>query len=77
LFYQRFGFASNAIPNENYLTYQRLTELGAAAGVSWQVVSVFYGVSWALRPMRAWITGRRAPAQFRLIVGARRAEGNQ
>jgi SAM-dependent methyltransferase len=68
-FRQRFGFASNAIPSENYLTYERLTELGAAVGLNWQLIDVYYGVRWALRPLRAWIAGRRSPAQFRLIVG--------
>lgn len=70
---RRYGFASNAIPSENYLTYQRLTELGAAAGVSWRLFNVYYGIRWAMRPLRARITGNRSPAQFRLIVGDRHA----
>jgi ubiquinone/menaquinone biosynthesis C-methylase UbiE len=70
-FKQTYGFASNALPSENYLTYRRLDELAEALGIEWQIHRPFYGWRWALRPWRARLRGHREPAQFMLIVGQR------
>ncbi len=73
-FRQAYGFASNAIPSENYLTYQRLNELGQDCGVRWRLIHPFYGLGWALKPLRARLAGDREPAHFHLVVGQRAAE---
>lgn len=70
-FRARYGFPSDALPSENYLTYRRLHELGAGAGIRWRLVHPFYGLRWAIRPWLARLRGRREPAAFRVIVGAR------
>ena len=70
-FQSAYGFASNALPSENYLTYSRLEELGSRINIRWRLVSVHYGLGWALRPLRARLTGRREPAQFRIVVGTK------
>jgi SAM-dependent methyltransferase len=70
-YHQAYGFASNAIPSENFLTYARLEELGSQAGLRWKLAQAFYGLSWALRPLRAFLAGRREPAQFHIAVGVR------
>ena len=64
-----YGFASNSLPSENFLTYDRLQDLGHRPSVSWQFIRPFYGLRWALRPWRARWLGRHEPASFLLIVG--------
>jgi SAM-dependent methyltransferase len=70
-FKQRYGFPSNAIPSENYLTYARLQELSAEFSVHWQLITPFYGFRWMLRPWLARLRGSREPARFSLITGSR------
>jgi SAM-dependent methyltransferase len=70
-FRARYGFPSDALPSENYLTYRRLDELGAEAGIRWRLVRPFYGLRWAIRPWLARLRRRREPAAFRVIVGTR------
>jgi SAM-dependent methyltransferase len=68
-FTRRYGFPSNALPSENYLTYRRLDELAAALNLSCQIQRApFYGVRWMLRPFIARLLGRREPAKFGLVV---------
>jgi SAM-dependent methyltransferase len=69
-FAQRFGFPSNALPSENYLTYTRLQELGSALNVRWQMITPYYGLRWILRPLKAKLLGQREPARFHVIVGS-------
>ena len=71
-FLAQYGFASNALESENFLTYQRLRELGDSLEVYWVYFRPFYGVGWFLRPLRAWLTRRREPAIFHLIAGYRK-----
>jgi SAM-dependent methyltransferase len=70
-FQERFGFPSNALPSENYLTYGRLNELAAALHLRWQILTPFYDLRWTLKPLVARLLGRREPAKFHLIVGKR------
>ncbi len=71
-FQEKYGFPSNALPSENYLTYARLDELAQTLGIRWTLIRPFYGLRWALRPWKARLLGHREPAQFLLIVGKRR-----
>jgi len=71
-FEAKYGFPSDALPSENYLTYDRLEELAEALGLRWELIRPFYGWRWALRPWKARLLGRREPAQFLVIVGRRR-----
>ena len=68
-FQKHYGFPSNALPSENFLTYQRLAELSEATGLVWQLVWPSYGWRWAMRPWKAYLLRRREPAKFTLIVG--------
>jgi SAM-dependent methyltransferase len=70
-FRARYGFPSDALPSENYLTYRRLHELGDHAGIRWRLVRPDYGLRWAMRPWMARLRRRREPAAFRVIVGTR------
>lgn len=67
-FMNRFGFPSNALKNENYLTYERIEKLGEALTLSWKVFTPNYGLRWRLRPLKSRILGRREPAKFQVVV---------
>jgi SAM-dependent methyltransferase len=70
-FTQAYGFPSNALPSENYLTYQRLHDLAEALPLRWKFIQPFYGWHWQLRPLIARLRGRREPARFAVMVGQR------
>jgi SAM-dependent methyltransferase len=70
-FQLKYGFPSNALKSENYLTYDRVQELGQELGIEWQAIKVFRGWRWALRPWVARARGQREPAELLLMVGRR------
>jgi len=70
-FEDRYGFASNSLSSENYLTYARLEELGRKLNLQWNFYTPFYGFSRLLRPLAARLLGRREPARFHVIAGSR------
>jgi ubiquinone/menaquinone biosynthesis C-methylase UbiE/uncharacterized protein YbaR (Trm112 family) len=72
-FRERYGFASDNLDSENYLTYARLKQLSQALNLRWRIIRPFYGVRWMLRPVVAALLRRREPAKFHLIVGQRKS----
>lgn len=68
-FLSRYGFASDSLKSENYLTYQRMEELGEELNIVWHHIRPFYGLRWALRPFWAGLRGGREPAEFGLWLG--------
>ncbi|MCX6081542.1 MAG: class I SAM-dependent methyltransferase [Chloroflexi bacterium] len=70
-FQERFGFPSNTLQSENYLTYQLLKTLAAPLALQWKFITPFYGLRWMLRPLKAWLRANREPAKFHIIVGSR------
>lgn len=70
-FLKQYGFASNALPSKNYLTYDEIKQWGKALNLRWQILTPFYGFSWALKPIKAALLHRREPAKFHLLVGKR------
>ncbi len=68
-FKQRYGFASDNLQSENYLTYARLKELARELSLRWKFITPFYGLRWMFRPLLAKVRGRREPAKFHLLVG--------
>jgi ubiquinone/menaquinone biosynthesis C-methylase UbiE len=71
-FKEKYGFASDNLQSENYLTYTRLKELARELNLRWKFVTPFYGLRWMLRPVIAGLSRRREPAKFHLIIGRRR-----
>ncbi|HLH34581.1 MAG TPA: class I SAM-dependent methyltransferase [Alloacidobacterium sp.] len=67
-FLQRFGTPSDSITSLEYLTDTQLIELEQAFGIRWEQHIPFYGVRWAMRPIRARLRGRREPARFRIYT---------
>jgi ubiquinone/menaquinone biosynthesis C-methylase UbiE len=68
-FTKRYGFPSNHLQSENYLTYSRLQELARKLNLEWKFITPFYSIQWQLRPVIARLLGRREPANFHVIVG--------
>jgi ubiquinone/menaquinone biosynthesis C-methylase UbiE len=70
-FKEEYGFASDNLQSENYLTYARLDELAKKFHMRWKFFTPFYGLHWMLRPAVAGILRRREPAKFHLLVARR------
>lgn len=68
-FRSSYGFASNSIHSENFLTYARLSDLARQVHLQWKLVNVSYGLGWDLRKFKARVSGKREPAVFRIVVG--------
>jgi SAM-dependent methyltransferase len=69
LFQQKYGFPSNAIPSQNYLTYSWLATLAQQLNVNWQLIWPVPAWRRTVRRLRAGLRGQREPAQFPLILG--------
>jgi SAM-dependent methyltransferase len=67
-FQQQFGFPSDGLSSQEYLTDERLHELEKLFGISWQIHRPNYGLRWALRPVIAKLNGKREPSSFRIYV---------
>jgi SAM-dependent methyltransferase len=72
-FKTKYGFASDNLQSENYLTYTRLEELAKNLNIRWKYITPFYGLRWMLRPLASMLLRRREPAKFHLIVGSKNA----
>ncbi|HEV2352002.1 MAG TPA: class I SAM-dependent methyltransferase [Terriglobia bacterium] len=68
-FEKRFGFKSDAIASQEFLTRDALGRLGKLHGIRWDVHEPWYGLGWAMRPWRARILRRREPAKFFIALG--------
>jgi SAM-dependent methyltransferase len=71
-FTRQYGFPSNSLRSENYLTYVRLEELGSALNLEWKLITPFYGLRWAIRPVLSALSGRREPAKFHVVIARRK-----
>ncbi len=60
-FLATYGFASRSLASQEFLTPKRLESLATAFGIHWNIFKPFYGLQWALRPLRAKLKGRRTP----------------
>ena len=67
-FTQKYGFASNALPSQNYLTYSFLKQLCARFALKLQIITPWYGLRWWLRPLQSKLFGRREPARFHVLI---------
>jgi SAM-dependent methyltransferase len=70
-FEQTYGFRSDALQSEGYLTYDRLNALERSLGMRWFLHRPNYGLRWMLRRLIGRIRTRREPAEFYMIVGGR------
>lgn len=70
-FVRTHGTRSDALPCEGFLTWSRIDQLGAGLGLRWTIFRPYYGLRWALSPLRARLLGQREPARFTLLIGER------
>ena len=70
-FERRYGFRSDSIASEGFLTCRRLEMLGADLGLRWQMFQPVRGPGPELRRWRARLRGRREPARLPVIVARR------
>jgi SAM-dependent methyltransferase len=67
-FEEQYGFPSDALEFENFLTRERFDELADALGIRWAIHRPFYGWRWWLRPWIARLRGSREPADLVFAV---------
>jgi SAM-dependent methyltransferase len=67
-FTEQFGFPSDAITSQEYLTDERLSALATQFGLHWRRHSPYYGLRWAMRPLVAKLRRKREPSRFRIYV---------
>ena len=67
-FLKRFGFRSDAVPSQHFLTFGQLDALAETLGLTYRLVRPRYGLRWRLRPAVAWLLRRREPATFALVL---------
>lgn len=69
-FKARYGFPSNKLPSENFLTFERLEALSKQLGVAWQLIEPNFGIRWQIQRFISHLRTRREPASFLLILGS-------
>jgi SAM-dependent methyltransferase len=72
-FLRTYGFASDSLESQEFLTPDRLSYLACSLNLHWRVIKPWYGLNWAMRPLRAKLHGRRTPSKFRIFVAESRA----
>jgi SAM-dependent methyltransferase len=70
-FVARYGFASNALPSQHYLTPARLQKIGAALGLKWQVITPALDSRTRVSRVLGGLRARREPARFPVMLGTR------
>lgn len=69
-FKAQYGFRSDKLPSENFLTFDRLESLSTHLGVGWQLFKPDFGIRWQIQRFISRLRARREPASFFLIVGS-------
>src|SRR5690606_8752388 len=60
-FERRYGFRSDSILSMEFVDEEMLARLARELNLHWTVIRPWYGLSWALRPYRAALAGKRPP----------------
>ncbi len=66
-----YGFASNALPSEHFLTQTRLKQVGDEVGIRWRSYQPPLDARTSLSRTINGVRARREPAKFPVIVGTR------
>lgn len=67
MFERQFGVRSDIHHSREYLTQRTLDELAERLAIRWNVGKPWYGMGWALRPVKARLLRRREPSKFHLL----------
>jgi len=68
-FAARYGFRSDHIPSIEYLDEAAIADLAGELNLEWTIHRPWYGWRWHTRPLKAWLTRRRAPSRFWILEG--------
>lgn len=68
-FLKRYGFRSDALPSIEFIDLATLEALRDALRIRWRIFKPWYGLSWHLRPAKAWLQKRRPPSRFWILTG--------
>jgi SAM-dependent methyltransferase len=68
-FERQYGFRSDAVPSIEFFDEAMLCRLGRELNIEWTRTRAWYGLSWALRPLKARLRMRRPPSQFLILTG--------
>jgi SAM-dependent methyltransferase len=69
-FQAQYGFPSNRLPSENFLTFDRLEALSRFLNVRWRFFKPDFGLRWRIKRFISHLRACREPASFFLIVGS-------
>jgi SAM-dependent methyltransferase len=70
-FQRQYGFASDALSSENYLTPHKLNQLSRDLQIRWRAHHPNLGLGWAARPWVARLRGWRETASFPVLAARR------
>ena len=71
-FERTYECPSNSLQSEHFLTFERLDDLAAELGLTWQRLRPAYGFKWRLQQWKESLFGSREPATFLILVGTRK-----
>ena len=66
-FEKQYGVRSDSTHSREYLTPKILDKLSEQLGIQWNVSKPWYGIRWAIRPLKARLLHRREPSKFYLF----------
>ena len=70
-FEKKYGFRSDSINSIEFLTWDMIKDLGNSLGITWNVIRPWYGLGWAIRPLKATIKRTREPSTFAVLIAKR------
>jgi SAM-dependent methyltransferase len=68
-FERQYGFRSDSLSSIEFFDEAMLDKLASGLNIEWTRTRPWYGVSWALRPLRSRLRARRPPSQFVILTG--------
>jgi SAM-dependent methyltransferase len=68
-FERQYGFRSDSLPSIEFFDEATLDRLARELNIEWTRTRPWYGVGWALRPLKARLHSRRPPSQFLILTG--------
>jgi SAM-dependent methyltransferase len=68
-FERQYGFRSDSLPSIEFFDEPTLDALARDLNIEWTRTRPWYGLQWALRPLKARLRSRRPPSQFMILTG--------
>ncbi|HLH41742.1 MAG TPA: class I SAM-dependent methyltransferase [Bryobacteraceae bacterium] len=66
-FQRQYGLRSEALGSIEFFDLEMLESLARELSLAWKIHRPWYGWRWHLRPLRAWLAGRRPPSRFWIL----------